>query len=230
MEFDDALNYAVKRWPQIMDYLNDNAKARLVKSLDYYQRTLRSMVQNVYSGYMGGDFMLVLDNLVLGQLSEAFERAARDNGLSELTPDLFSAMMDMVQSERSHIQDFYRAIVDARVDQTPVDPLLARADLWAARWTDAYNEAVRLITVAQGGKLMWQLGATEEHCTSCAALNGIIAFASEWETSGIKPQSPQNPYLACGGWRCDCSLVPTDGRRSPKALDRLLDIAVSARL
>ncbi len=53
----------------------------------------------------------------------------------------------------------------------------------------------------------WQLGATEKHCRDCARLNGQIHRASEWRSAGIRPQSPD---LECGGWNCDCRLVPVE--------------------
>lgn len=218
----------IKRYPDVIPHLG----GWFFKSYDFYLRTLQNMVRNVYDGYMGGEFRTILNNLILGQLSTAYEEAARDNGLMEVTPQMFESMMNMVTSERSHVDDFYRAIVDARTDKTPVEPLLTRAELWANRYNDAYKEAVRVLTLEQGGKLMWVLGATEKHCWICKAFNGKVAFAHEWETAGIRPQNPPNPILSlsngdekgCGGWRCDCSLVPTDKRRSPKALDVLLAI------
>jgi hypothetical protein len=133
----------------------------------------------------------------------------------------------MILNQFDFVDGFYRDIVDARVDGTPVAPLLARASLWAQRWTEAYNEAVRLITLNLGGNLEWKLGATEEHCPECAAFDGIVARASEWETLGIRPQNAPNNKLTCGGWKCDCSLTPTDKKRSPGAYGRLEEILLS---
>jgi hypothetical protein len=113
--------------------------------------------------------------------------------------------------------------VDAAKNELGWDGMLARAELWANRYTDTVNIAI-LTTKEQ--KLVWNLGATEEHCETCAALNGIVAWASEWELANVHPQSPPNDLLECGGWKCDCSLEPTEKRRSPKALTTLLDIAV----
>jgi hypothetical protein len=136
----------------------------------------------------------------------------------------------MVREQWTHIDDFYRAIIDARVDQTGVDALLSRVQLWANRYNEAYNEGVRLIALETGGKLIWRLGKTEEHCDTCSRLNGIVAYASEWETAGVKPQAAPNGYLTCGGWRCDCSLDPTKKRKTPGALDKILGIIVGGHL
>lgn len=48
-------------------------------------------------------------------------------------------------------------------------------------------------------------------------LNGIVAYAREWNEYGIHPQSPPNDLLECGGWRCQCRLVSTAKRVTPKA-------------
>jgi hypothetical protein len=36
--------------------------------------------------------------------------------------------------------------------------------------------------------------------------------------------------LTCGGWQCDCTLEPTDKRRSPDAIGTLMDIATAANV
>ena len=51
----------------------------------------------------------------------------------------------------------------------------------------------------------WRLGATEQHCSDCLFFNGQTLTASEWR----QLPAPQSPDLECGGWLCDCSLVPT---------------------
>ena len=58
--------------------------------------------------------------------------------------------------------------------------------------------------------LVWRLGRTEQHCSTCFALNGTVASATDWVISGIRPQAAPNARLECGGWRCDCSLDVTD--------------------
>jgi hypothetical protein len=80
-----------------------------------------------------------------------------------------------------------------------------------------------MIAAHYGQRMMWVYGDAD-HCSTCEQLNGIVAYASEWETLGVKPQSPPNPLLQCGGWRCKCSLRVTDRRRSPKAFETIMNI------
>ena len=220
--------------PGIRRYLTGKALAMSfgLKTYDYYLNTITHMVSMVYQGFMGPEFMSIMENLIRGQLADAYETALSDNGLSaeEATLEMRSELQGFIESEFTHIEPFYSDIIDALIDKTPLDPLLARAEVWAGRWNDVYNAAEITINKQMGGKLVWRLGATEEHCQSCLQLNGIVAFAREWDESGVRPQNPPNGALTCGGWRCDCSLEPTDKRRSPNALSRILDIAVSGNV
>jgi hypothetical protein len=196
-----------------------------LKTYDYFLSTLTRMITAVYNGNMGGDFIDVMANLISGQLTQAFNQAWKDEENEGDLPDyLTGPLEEMILSEYDHVDGLYKDTVDARVDKTPIDPLLVRAAMWANRWTDAYNTAVALITKEQGGNMIWKLGETEQHCPECASLNGITARASEWDQLGVHPQQPPNEILTCGGWQCDCSLESTDKRRSPKAYNTIMNI------
>jgi hypothetical protein len=147
-----------------------------------------------------------------------------------MTDDDRAELKAIIDGEYDQVIKLAEAIMESRsgtLDEFR-QKFRSRIDLWVNRYTDVIGRA----RVYFGGKtrLKWTLGKTEEHCETCAALNGIVAFASEWELAGIKPQSPPNEMLACGGWNCDCSLEVTDQRRSPNALDTLMNIATAAHL
>lgn len=229
------IRLVVKAVPGVLPLLSPRAVCYVwgidpaCKTQGYFQATIEHMVQKVYDGNMGGEFIDIMANLIQGQLTDAYNQAWEEDGNVLPLPDyLEQSVQSAILQQYDYVDQYYRDIVDARVDGTPLDPLLARASLWANRWTEAYNEAMRLIAVEMGGKLMWQMGATEKHCESCSQLDGIVAYASEWEEAAVKPQSAPNSSLVCGGWNCDCSLQPTDQRRSPNALDSIMNIAVSA--
>jgi hypothetical protein len=195
------------------------------KTYDYFLTTMQNLIHSVYTGTIAGEFIDIMANLISGQLRQAFTQAwADEEGAGELPDYLTGALEDMILSEYDHVDSFYREIVDARLDEKPIDSLLARATLWAQRYTDAYEQARHLITMENGGNEEWVLGGTEEHCPECAALNGIVARASEWEQLGVHPQQPPNAVLTCGGWKCDCERRPTEKRRSPGAFDRIVEI------
>ena len=199
------------------------------KTAEYMQSAIEGLVNSLYSGFIGGEFIDTMENLISGQLTRAYRQAYTDEGYTDFNlPDyLQSSLTDAIAYQHTFVDQYYRDIVDARIDGTPLAPLMQRAGLWAQRWTEAYNEAVRLMAIENGQKLVWTLGRTEEHCPECAALNGIVARASEWDALNIRPQNAPNDKLTCGGWKCDCSLEITDKRRTRDAYGRLEEIMLA---
>jgi hypothetical protein len=231
MTLNDTIAALVRRYPAVRAALTPRARWVVAmrqpaeyKTAEFMQRTIESLVRGVYGGFVGGEFIDIMANLIQGQLTQAYNRALADEGLV-MDEDFAADLERLILAQFDYVDQYFRDIVDARIDGTPIEPLIVRASLWANRYNETYSEAQMAIAKRFGGKMIWMLGATEEHCPTCAALNGIVAFATEWETAGFRPQNAPNDLLACGGWRCDCSLTITEKRRSPKALDTLLDIA-----
>jgi hypothetical protein len=209
--------------PRVLPYLSEEAR-RLLKTVEYFQATMERLIQSVYDGNLGGEFIGIVEDLVLGQISQAYEQAWQDDGNPLPVPEyLRDASQAMVLEQQSHVENLYRDIIDARVDKTPVEPLLSRAALWSNQYNSAYNDAVLKIAAENGARLQWIYGDTD-HCPECEALNGIVAYAREWDELNVHPQQPPNDLITCGGWRCQCALVPTDQRRSPKAFDTIMNI------
>ena len=209
-------------------YIIPNLKAGFYKTYDYMLGVISHSVQSVYNGWMGGEFVDIIQALIVGQMTQAYRQAWEDDGnTSFFLPDFLQVGLDANIARNTnfdYIYQHYKDIIDARVDKTPIDPLLARASLWANRYNEAYNEAVALISSSRGGKLVWRLGRTEQHCGTCGALNGVVAYADEWELAGCYPQNAPNSALECGGWRCDCSLESTSARRTRNAFERIMSI------
>jgi len=205
------------------------------KSIGQYERQLWSACLSFFRGDSDAfgfidDFTSAIEN----QLTRAWNEGARsvDFDPLEMTERDHQYLQEIIDSEEDHVLDLAQAIEDAVTAGMSLQDFRAqfrsRIDLWVNRYSDTVNRAA----IYFGGKkkLMWVLGKTEEHCSTCLALNGIVAYAEEWEQSGIKPGEAGSEILECGGWHCDCSLVPTDKRRTANALGRLLDIAVSSHL
>ena len=224
------IRQVVATFPEVRTHLSGRSRWTLYKpteykTVDYMENAIEGLVNGVYNGNIGGQFIDTLANIISGQLTQAYQQAFEDEGFTDYPlPDYLSQSLEaMILGQYDFVDGFYRDIVDARVDGTSVAPLLARAKLWANQWLSAYNEAVRLITLQGGGNLEWQYGDAE-HCNSCLSLNGIVARADEWDTLGV---TPQGDMLACGGWNCKCSLVSTDKRRSPNAYGRIEEILLA---
>lgn len=235
MKINNIIRQAVRLVPSVMPHLSDKARwmvytSEPYKTADYMLTQIERLVSSVYSGYIGGQFIDTMANLISGQLTQAYRQAYRDEGFTDyVLPDyLEQSLEEMILNQYNFVDQYYRDIVDARVDGSSIDPLLARAQLWANRWTEAYNEAVRLITINGGGNLEWVYGDTD-HCDTCMSLNGIVARASEWDMLGVKPQSAPNNKLQCGGWKCQCRLEPTKKRRSPNAYGRIEEILLAKK-
>lgn len=222
----------IKRFPAVIPHLK--GKARWIafvdnpdeyKTVAFFQQTMTRLITSVYNNDLGGEFIDIMANLISGQLRQAYEQAWTAAGLPGAFPSYLNEdLMGFVIQQFVYVDQLYRDIVDARIDKLPITPLLARVPLWANRWNEAYDRAQHLISVYNGGKEKWVLGATEKHCTTCAALNGIVAYAQEWEMLGVHPQGAPNARLECGGWRCDCRREPTEERRTEGAFSKIQGI------
>jgi len=228
----DFIARAVLLFPRVIPSL----KSSFFKTYDFMLRTIEGLVKGVYNGNVSGDFVDIMQSLITGQMTQAYQQAWEDSGETSFSlPDYLQSALQATINEQADfdfIYNFYQDIVDAKVDGTPIEPLLARAELWAQRYTEAYNDAVHLMELENGGKEEWVLGDTEQHCWICRSLNGIVMYAHEWEELGIEPQNAPNPILSlsngdengCGGWRCDCRKQPTDRRRTPKGFNTVLNL------
>ena len=223
----EILRNAAKLAPTVRPLLSNKARFMLYtpeayKTYDYMQKVIEGLVSGVYNNLVGGQFVDSMANLISGQLTQAYQQAYIDEGFTGFTlPDYLASSLEMmILNQYDFVDQYFRDIVDARIDGAPIDPLLARASMWANRYNEAYNQAVALITKEMGGRLVWNYGEAE-HCKTCLSLNGIVAFASEWDTLGVHPQGAPNSKLECGGWKCQCSLTPTTKRRSPNAYGRI---------
>lgn len=183
-----------------------------IKTLNYYGRALDKAVTDFYGGKAdAGQFIDKMIDLIDGQLTRAWHEGMRNVGLDpaqEMLVVYEKQLRGIINAEYDRVLDFAQAIEDARKAGLPVGPLRDRTELWVNRYTQVVNEAQ--VTTAPGKRYEWQYGDTKQHCGTCLALHGVVATGDAWAASGVKPQSPPNPRLECGGWRCRCRLVPTD--------------------
>ncbi len=203
------------------------------KSYDQFRARLWGACQRLFSGgkdrYFESGFVRSIDV----QLTEAWNEGAADVGVmpEDMTETDHSILENVIDSETEFINGIAGDIATARdsgMKREDFDRQFgARVDLWANR----YNETVNRARTYFGGRqrLKWNIGATEEHCPFCSALDGIVAYAEEWFNLNLQPQSPPNPALTgekngekgCEGWRCDCHLDPTDEKRTYGALKKI---------
>jgi len=146
--------------------------------------------------------------------AEPYGIRAIDELTSEERAQLNSAILVALQSAPG----FADAIIaGSKENGGKLTPLLTRAKLWCERYAQVQGTAG---TMAAGNRaMMWVLGQAE-HCPSCLKLAGKVKRASYWVEHGILPRDP-NTGLACGGFRCQCSLEPTTDPISKGPLPRL---------
>jgi hypothetical protein len=213
----DVLDFLGKDVKAIQDY--DNALTRI---MSIYLNDLRTQtLDNI------GNFGIAFANAIEFGLNEAWRLGLRENDAEQT--DEWQAIVDgIIADERTHIPDFaaYLTVVANNSESMgqAITTAQNRLSLWVNRYEDVMNQAI-VISAEEKTKLEWVYGDTE-HCETCAQLNGIVAYAREWDESGVRPQNPPNGMLTCGGWKCQCQLIPTTKRKSPNALDRILSIGL----
>ena len=72
----DLLARAVLLRPQIIPFLT----AGFYKTYDYMENTIIRLVWSVYNGNLGGEFVDIMQNLIVGQMRQAFHAAWEDDG------------------------------------------------------------------------------------------------------------------------------------------------------
>ena len=183
-----------------------------IKSAGYYDRELRRMIKNYYNGYLSDlDFIGVFSSLVEGQMYRAYLEGlmSTDFDINNMTGAMYAEIDEIRRSEENYILDFIQQIKDAKEAGTGFEQFNSRADVWVNRYFDVQNRGTIAGAKNRQINLLWKLGATEQHCTTCASMHNKVMSADDWSVSGIAPQQPPNANLECGGWRCDCSLSPT---------------------
>ncbi len=225
--------------PEMTTDLTEVIKAFMVrfdamKTLEQYRSRLWGAMTRLFNGGRDGAFVSTFLRSIDTQLTQAWDKGAEDVGVQrdEQTEADRTILTAIIDNETQFVERIMGEIADDRDNgMLPEDfqkKYGARVDLWANRYTETVNRA--RMQMGSKTRLEWKLGATEEHCETCAKLNGIVAFGVEWDQARLHPQMPPNDQLECGGWRCDCSLEPTTKRRTARALDRLTQITTERTL
>lgn len=221
----------------VYESIPDLWKFVAVKTQEMLERQLRSRALALFRGKIDGNGFLDGFSDVLGlQLLKAWNEGADESGVlpEDMTDEDMEILATLIDEEIEFIYQLGDDIIELSQETTPLtekealdafrSQIGSRLDMWANR----YNEVANRAKIHFGGKekYKWVLGETEKHCTTCSALNGIVAFAWEWDESGVVPGQADSEYLECGGWRCDCHLdsVGSSEPRTRGALGRIRDI------
>ena len=190
-------------------------RVEAVKTLEQYTRQLRQYARDYYTGKLDDSAWLDKSlSAVTGQMQRAWNEGMRSNGLGpdDIDEDMRAQLDEIIKSEQDHLTNLSDLINQQRTAEAGMDAINSRVDTWTNRYTDVVNQA-KLASSPDNQRYVWIYGDAE-HCETCAMLNGKILKAKEWLESGYQPQSPPNPKLDCGGWKCKCRLEPTKKRRT----------------
>lgn len=95
-----------------------------------------------------------------------------------------------------------------------LDAAQSHAEGYTNTTTGVYAEGKMMGEPERDGT--WYLGDTEEHCDTCAGLDGQTHPMSWYIKNDYIPQQNGSKTLDCGGWRCDCTI------RDPKSGEVLI--------
>jgi len=225
----NQIQQILNRVPDLRPHLTSKARIAFdvippIKSAELFNNRLEKLVEETYAGGKAEDtFVEEMALLIAAYLLLAYRSAWQDNGGGNKLPDYLDiAYRAAVLEQYVYIEQYHDDIITARTNQTPIDPLLARTQLWATRYEEQYNNANILMAKEEGVNLVWKYGDTD-HCDTCRKLDGIVASENDWRTVGVVPQAAPNPKLDCEGWRCQCTLSITTQKRSKNALNRITE-------
>ena len=200
-----------------------------LKTINYYRRVMWKAVLKYFNQEIGDtEFLDVMIRLIEGQMRRAWNEGMRAVGLDpaiEMKPVWEQMIQEAIQSEFNYVLKLANDIQRTRGLGLNVNKFRSRVELWVNRYTDIVNRAKVECGKEKKQKLKWKFGDTI-HCPACLQLNGIVAYAKEWDNLDVRPQSPPNWALSsrpegCIGWRCQCEFIPTNDRAT---VDRDLKI------
>lgn len=201
-----------------------------IKTQEMLYRQLRSYALELFRGEIdGNEFLTLFERTINNQLTKAWYEGALESDVfpQDMIDEDMAELTRIINEEMEYVYGLGDSIIALAQTGTLENfrtQIGTRLDMWANR----YNEVANRAKIWFGGKMKykWVLGQTEEHCSTCSQLDGIVAWASEWARSKVVPGEANSQYLECHGWRCGCALesVGRGVRRTRNALAKILEI------
>ncbi len=140
---------------------------------------------------------------------QSYADGLKEGGVEELSDDDLSAIAVLIAEQSGYVTSFMDTLF---ADGVTADGITAHANAWANKSLQAFYDA-GVLSADANGLYIWELGATEKHCTDCQRMAGQKHRFKEYHDKGIYPKSDT---LDCGGFQCDCRLTKTTGRAKGK--------------
>lgn len=193
--------------PDLLQLPDESANLQLQR---YYEQiealTDRALNGDIYENEFRDEY----ERLALAALLLAFLLAGGDQDNPAAARELETAQRQARESAAKLTSDIYdgRYSANEETGQTVEqgrEKLAGRLTLWAFSLGELYH--LGMLYNRSGRNKRWGLGNTEQHCSTCLGLDGVVLTVDEWEFLGIRPQSSK---LACRGFYCDCRWTETD--------------------
>lgn len=150
---------------------------------------------------------LLRNKLRIGGL-HAYEDGLREGGANPAdvpADERARAVATWMAAQSPYVDNF---VNELKASGLSAPQIAMRADMWVNKSIrTAFNAGLADANDSQ--MYRWQLGATEQHCQTCLALNGQVHKMKDYVKAGLLPGSSA---LECKGYQCDCHLVPVKGR------------------
>lgn len=186
-----------------------------LKSEASYKRHLRSAA---YAYFKGVTTRVVFLETMRSNIMRAYEQAWREGEAlcgfdrAERTKAQQERLQQEIDVDLPYLIDLADWIESKRHDASKWRDLSYRINVWVMRYA-AVRTIAQSMTCADK-KMVWYLGRAKKHCSDCKSYEGKVYRMSQWVAAGALPQARG---LECGGFNCDCRLVPTDARASAGA-------------
>jgi len=153
---------------------------------------------------------------VYSGIAYAFEAGWAAGGADpdNLTPEAIARIGAMTDEEVGFTGDLWaqlKEILAAGLPDNAEDIAQDHAANYARTLQGIYNEAIMMADRSRIA--IWRLGQTEDHCETCAGLDGNEHTLGWFLDNGYIPQQRGSTTLECGGWRCDCRIEDKDGNQ-----------------
>ena len=184
-----------------------------LSELDYGRR-LRGLARGLWAGEI--DTFQFTDSFLMAMergFEQAWSEGARSCGIepSERTDEEATRLNTFIFSQAPHVPGLATWIQErTREEGKKLSAVLHRIGIWTNRYNELMSIAQTMACADQ--KFKWTRGGTKQPCGDCLGYHGRVHRGSVWAKYDIRPQ---HQSLGCKGYKCQCSLDPTDEPVTP---------------
>jgi len=194
---------------------DDSPDAASQKDIGTTRRAFERDMNDLLNQALNGNIERRRFGIVLRALISRHGRAAYRDGLQaggvdpeDISEDDLAEINRLIAAQSTYVTQLGAAIF--RRDAVSQAQAGVKPALWFNKSITPFYDA-GLLSANRNGYYEWQLGLTEDHCSTCLSLNGQIHRLKDYHRRNLLPKSEE---LECGGWQCDCRLIPRENTRA----------------